>query len=224
MRQLGIVDVCEASDLAGLQTVMGRNPGVQMVVVDVDLPGLQRDVGLRRLRTQYPSALLVVVAISRARDLVIDCLRAGVHGYVLKDLAGEEMMRAFEAIMSGHIYVPPFVSDVSTRRVAAAAIIHAPGNAVLTDRQMEVLNLVASGRSNKEIARSLQIAEGTVKVHIAAACRALGVHNRVSAAVVMQGRPRNENSVQTAFPNLFGDDLVACPDSGGPEMATSLHQ
>ena len=69
-----------------------------------------------------------------------------------------------------------------------------------------MLKLVAAGRSNKEIARSLFIAEGTVKVHITAAFRALGVHNRVSAAAALRNQPRNDNASQVFFPGLFGEE------------------
>ena len=69
-----------------------------------------------------------------------------------------------------------------------------------------MLKLVAAGRSNKEIARSLFIAEGTVKVHITAAFRALGVHNRVSAAAALQNQPRNDNASQIFIPGLFAED------------------
>jgi DNA-binding NarL/FixJ family response regulator len=80
-----------------------------------------------------------------------------------------------------------------------------PGSAALTERQIEVLQLIAAGRSNKEIARALEIAEGTVKVHITAAFRALGVHNRVSAAAAMQVRPRNDNALQSVLPGLLAN-------------------
>ena len=114
------------------------------------------------------------------------------------------MSRAFEAILSGHIYVPPLVSDVTVKTGVGGG--HPVSSAALTDRQFEVLKLVAAGRSNKEIARSLFIAEGTVKVHITAAFRALGVHNRVSAAAALQNQPRNDNASQIFFPGLFAED------------------
>ena len=95
-------------------------------------------------------------------------------------------------------------------------------SALLTDRQFEVLKLVAAGRSNKEIARALLIAEGTVKVHITAAFRALGVHNRVSAAAALRNQPRNDNSSQIFFPGLFADDHTT-PQIGRPgALAASI--
>lgn len=135
--------------------------------------------------------LLVVVASTRDRDLVLQALGAGVHGYVPMDLSAEEMLGAFKSVLSGQIYVPKLMSEVCAKQLAVA-----PGSGShdlsFTDRQSQVLALMTAGRSNKEIARTLHIAEGTVKVHITAAFRVLGVHNRVSAAAAIRYRPQSD--------------------------------
>lgn len=200
-----IGELVQASDFAHTLAAIARSSGTTMVTVNMNLPGMNGIAGLRKLRADHPSLLLVVVAESRERELVLDALCAGVHGYIIKATPVDEMWRAFESILSGHIYVPPLVSDV-TVRTCASAVVTPSSSAALTDRQFEVLKLVAAGRSNKEIARSLMIAEGTVKVHITAAFRALGVHNRVSAAAALQNQPRNDNSSQVFFPGLFVEE------------------
>ena len=202
--RLGIRDVVQASDFPHTLAAAARSSDVGMITVSFDLPELRGVTGLRRLRTDYPSLRVVVVGESRERDIVLDALCAGVHGYILKDTPPEEMVRAFEMIIAGHVYVPSLVSDIHARR---SVVTHMPpaGAAALTERQIEVLQLIAAGRSNKEIARSLEIAEGTVKVHITAAFRALGVHNRVSAAAAMQARPRNDNALQSILPGLLAN-------------------
>ena len=203
--RLTIGELVQASDFPHTLAAIARSPVTTMVTVNMKLPGMNGVAGLRKLRADHPSLLLVVVAESRERELVLDALCAGVHGYILKDTPVDEMTRAFESILSGHIYVPPLVSDVTTKS-AASTVVTPSSSAALTDRQFEVLKLVAAGRSNKEIARSLFIAEGTVKVHITAAFRALGVHNRVSAAAALQNQPRNDNTSQIFFPGLFADE------------------
>jgi len=203
--RFAIGELVQASDFAHTLAAVARSSGTTMVTVNMNLPGMNRIAGLRKLRADHPSLMLVVVAESRERDLVLDALCAGVHGYILKATPVDEMSRAFEAILSGHIYVPPLVSDV-TAKPCASAVVTPSSSAALTDRQFEVLKLVAAGRSNKEIARSLLIAEGTVKVHITAAFRALGVHNRVSAAAALQNQPRNDNASQVFFPGLFVEE------------------
>ncbi len=200
-----IGELVQASDFPHTLAAIARSSGTAMVTVNLNLPGMNGIAGLRKLRADYPSLLLVVVAESRERELVLDALCAGVHGYILKATPVVEMSRAFETILAGHIYVPPLVSDV-TVRASASALVTPSSSAALTDRQFEVLKLVAAGRSNKEIARSLFIAEGTVKVHITAAFRALGVHNRVSAAAALRNQPRNDNASQVFFPGLFAEE------------------
>ena len=203
--RLTIGELVQASDFPHTLAAIARSPVTTMVTVNMNLPGMNGVAGLRKLRADHPSLLLVVVAESRERELVLDTLCAGVHGYILKDTPVDEMTRAFVSVLSGHIYVPPLVSDV-TAKACASTVVTPSSSAVLTDRQFEVLKLVAAGRSNKEIARSLFIAEGTVKVHITAAFRALGVHNRVSAAAALQNQPRNDNASQIFFPGLFTED------------------
>ena len=202
--RFAIGELVHASDFPHTLAAIARAPQTTMVTVNMRLPSMNGVAGLRKLRADYPSLLLVVVAESRERELVLDALCAGVHGYILKATPVDEMNRAFESVLSGHIYVPPLVSDVTVKS-SAAAVLTPTSSAALTDRQFEVLKLVAAGRSNKEIARSLFIAEGTVKVHITAAFRALGVHNRVSAAAALQSQPRNDNGSQV-FPGLFVED------------------
>ena len=203
--RLTIGELVQASDFAHTLAAIARSPVTTMVTVNMNLPGMNGVAGLRKLRADHPSLLLVVVAESRERELVLDTLCAGVHGYILKDTPVDEMTRAFVSVLSGHIYVPPLVSDV-TVKTCASTVVTPSSSAALTDRQFEVLKLVAAGRSNKEIARSLFIAEGTVKVHITAAFRALGVHNRVSAAAALQNQPRNDNASQIFFPGLFTEE------------------
>jgi len=203
VHHLGVGEVIQASDFAHSLAAIARSSEIGMITVTLDLPEMRGIAGLRRLRTDHPSLRVVVVAESRERDLVLDALCAGVHGYILKDTPLDEMVRAFEMIIGGHVYVPSLVSDIRAKRSVIAQVM--PGEASLTERQIEVLQLIAAGRSNKEIARALEIAEGTVKVHITAAFRALGVHNRVSAAAAMQVRPRNDNGLQAILPGLLAN-------------------
>lgn len=178
-------------------------PSIGLVTIDLGLPGLQKSAGLRDLRVRYPDVRVVVVAASRDRDVVLDALGAGVHGYIPKDVSVQETAEALRNVIAGHMYVPSFVSDLTARKEAAADASSPANDAALTSRQFEVLNLLAAGRSNKEIARLLSIAEGTVKVHIAAAFRMLGVHNRVSAAAAMQARAFSDDPFDTYLPGIL---------------------
>ena len=188
--KFAIAQLVQASDYANTLAAIARSRVTTMVTVSLNLPGMNGVAGLRKLRADFPSPLLVVVAESHDRQLVFDALGAGVHGYILKDSPVAEMTEAFETVLSGQIYVPSLVSDVGAATPGDSTTMPAR-DMLLTRRQHEILKQVAAGRSNKEIARALSIAEGTVKVHVTAAFRALGVHNRVTAAAALNERRRS---------------------------------
>jgi DNA-binding NarL/FixJ family response regulator len=202
-RNLGISNLVEAWDFPSVMAKIAAQRSIAFVTIDLGLPGMRKREGLRDLRVRYPEVRVVVVTASRDRDMVLDALGAGAHGYIPKDLPVHEMADALRKVLAGQIYVPPFLSDLNVRKASIADEDGGAQETALTGRQFEVLNLLAAGRSNKEIARLLCIAEGTVKVHIAAAFRMLGVHNRVSAVAVMQARAFNDGTAQTYLPGLL---------------------
>jgi DNA-binding NarL/FixJ family response regulator len=156
---------------------------VGLAVINYDLPGLKQASGLRRLCEAWPSVRILVIADGGDRDTILEVLAAGSHGYIPKSSSARELEHALTATSEGHVFVSPLPID---HKAADAA--HTNGAAVdarLTTRQKEVLDLVASGKSNKQIAGVLGISEGTVKVHVNAAFRVLGVHNRVSATTAL---------------------------------------
>jgi len=112
---------------------------------------------------------------------------AGMVGCVPKDLSAAALAGAIATILDGHSYHPPGGSAPADQAPPASDVTRFADHE-LTERQSEVLRLLAMGRSNREIARLLNIAEGTVKVHVNAAFRVLGVHNRVSAAAAIRRR------------------------------------
>lgn len=168
-------------ELAG---VLGQyRSRVDLAVVHFDLPGMKRIAGLRRLCETWPSVPILVTADGCDRDTILEILSAGSHGFIPKSSTTAELEQALKATAAGHIYVPSASMD---RQVHQPSMSGTPKNeAKLTVRQKEVLELLAEGKSNKQIGTALGISEGTVKVHVNAAFRALGVHNRVNAATAL---------------------------------------
>jgi len=159
---------------------------VTLAVINYDLPGMKRASGLRRLCEAWPSVRILVTADGCDRDTILEVLSAGSHGFIPKSSSARELAHALTATSEGHVFVTPLPIDQKTPEAA-----HPNGtvaDARLTARQKEVLGLVAAGKSNKQIAGALGISEGTVKVHVNAAFRALGVHNRVNATTAMLAR------------------------------------
>jgi len=122
---------------------------------------------------------------------MLDCLAAGVHGYVLKSVAPDTIVHAIQEVLLGQIYLPPQIADVASAANDAGkplprqrADAQPPDPAQFTKRQRDVLQQLGLGRSTKEIARALGLGEGTVKVHLAAIYRALNARNRTEAVLL----------------------------------------
>jgi DNA-binding NarL/FixJ family response regulator len=167
-----------------------RGAGVGLVISDLDLPGMSGGTGIRILRESYPALRIALLTSTDDWNTIMNCLAAGVHGYLLKADASEQLVRAMQTLMSGGVYVPlrvsqhvPPVGEPSDAPIPTAMT-------GLTARQQEVLTLLLDGRSTKDIAKSLHLGIGTVKVHLGGLYRALAVRNRAEAVARFRTAPR----------------------------------
>ncbi|AYG95665.1 DNA-binding response regulator [Brevundimonas naejangsanensis] len=175
----------EEADFPGVLASLAAAPDTRLVSIDLELPGMGALSGVRRLRSRHPAVKVVVVDWPEAQRAVFDALAAGAHGYVPKQHSPSQMAAGFQAVLKGNIYVPASVCDEPSPPCDSSRRDGQPQ--LLTRRQREVLTLLTTGRSNKEIARALMISESTVKVHLAAAFRLLGVRSRMAAATALRG-------------------------------------
>ena len=173
-------EVSQASDLPGAQAVLAVRPDVGLVVLDVHLPGQPPLQALHALRRSHP--LLPVAMLSADSDpgLASQALRAGAAGWLPKSADARVLTLALDLVLSGGCYVPPFLLQ------QPGASLHASAAEVLTERQLAVLGELIQGRSNKEIARALALAEPTVKGHLVTVFRVLRVRNRAEAVTAGQ--------------------------------------
>ena len=194
-RHFGFKEIIETGSLdAALDQLAQRANGISLALFDLAMPGMEGPGSLSAVRDCFPWVTVAVVSGSSERRKILAALEVGVHGYVPKGLGSSELTRAIGMILEGQIYVPPSLAilDGPARTSAAERRTGSEGGETprasraveLTPRQRDVLSLLVEGKSNKEIARQLQLGEGTVKVHIAALLRGLGVQNRAAAAVV----------------------------------------
>lgn len=173
--------VLEAGDLPRTLELLGDNSDVSLVLLDLNMPGMPgKDIvaGIAKVRDTLPSAGVVVLSASEDRAHMRRALDAGAAGYIPKSSSNDVMLGALKLVMAGGVYVPPEMLLGGDEADAPPPPSEAPE---LTGRQAEVLALMADGQSNKEIARSLDLSESTVKAHVSAIMRAFNATNRAKA-------------------------------------------
>jgi DNA-binding NarL/FixJ family response regulator len=174
--------------LAAVQT----DGAFDLVLVDLQMPGWRGFGGLEEICTAVPDTPVVVVSASESQADVRRALDAGAAGFIPKSSSVKIMLSAINLVFSGGIYLPPSAIHAEVAANAnpvmadseAAASHERPGPHQLTQRQWEVLNCLREGKSNKQIAYELGLSEGTVKIHVTAIFKSLGVKNRTQAVIV----------------------------------------
>ena len=186
--------VGEAGDAAeAVRRAQALQPDV--VLLDNHLPGATGIQSLAELKAAAPAARVVLLTVSEDDQDLQAALRGGAHGYLLKTIDGEALGAAIHRVMRGEPVVSPELVGKLYAALQAPAKIpvapHAPatpGSPQLSAREHEVLRHIALGASNKEIARALDIAETTVKIHVQHILRKLGVSSRLQAALAAGAR------------------------------------
>jgi DNA-binding NarL/FixJ family response regulator len=175
---------------------------VDLAVVDLNMPGADGYSHIDELRRRHPSVPVIVLSGYEDPALMRGALERGALGFIPKAYSPEVMLSAVRLVLAGGVYVPPMMLSALPPGVVAASPEQPAGGtarsasggsatletlrSVLTERQVEVLQLLSQGKPNKLIGRSLGISEGTVKIHLAAIFRALNVRNRTEAVVAAQ--------------------------------------
>lgn len=175
-----------AATFAEARRLLALNTGYDFTLLDLNLPDSTGFEALKALRAQYPHLPTVVLSAEVDRETILRCLDLGAAGYIPKPYLAAVIPHALRLIASGHVYVPR--EAIEARRDANEPIRvrttgSDPRGLGLTDRQCDVLRLILRGLPNKLICRQLDLAEGTVKVHVSAVLRALGVRNRTQAVI-----------------------------------------
>jgi DNA-binding NarL/FixJ family response regulator len=157
-----------------------------VVLMDVRMPVVGGIEAAGRLHAADPGTRILMLTMSDDESDLFQAIKAGASGYLLKDLPGEEVADAIRRVHDGQAIIPPGMAATLLQEFSRLSQEAAPGDpsdSHLTDREVEVLRLVARGMVNREIAESLGIAENTVKNHVRSILEKLHLHSRVEAAV-----------------------------------------
>jgi DNA-binding NarL/FixJ family response regulator len=174
-------DVFEAGGLDDLQALLEREGDMDLVLLDLAMPGVRGFSGLLFLRAQFPSVPVVIVSANEEPDVIRRCMEFGASGFLPKTLDVEIMRSAIRRVLDGGVWTPP---DVDLTGGADAATRDLVGRlATLTPQQVRVLMMLSEGLLNKQIAFELKVSEATVKAHVSAILQKLGVESRTQAVI-----------------------------------------
>lgn len=164
-----------------------RETAPDVVLMDIRMPELDGLAATRQLRATHPGVRVLIVTTFDLDEYVYDALQAGAAGFLLKDARPTELIAAVHAVASGDALIAPGVTRRLIEAFVAARPARAPDDAriaTLTDREREILLLLARGLSNREIAGEVHLSEATIKTHVANVLAKLGVRDRVRAVIV----------------------------------------
>ncbi len=197
------VETVEAGDFPEAVRIAREKAPFDLILTDLRMPGMREFEGVRALRNAAPSVPIVVVTGFESRTSLERCLESGAQGFLPKSSQPSVMMNAIRVVLLGEIYVPPSLFSSKPESAETTLTRGMDGRSLremhpniqrLTRRQLGVLALIGQGLSNRDIAENLNISEGTVKVHVGAILKTLGVSNRTRAALLVTelGLPREE--------------------------------
>ena len=154
-----------------------------LILVDLNMPEMDGFETIEKLRAAGVDAKIIIFSVSEDRDDVVRALKCGADGYLLKDMEPEDLIESIRGAAKGRMAISPKLTEVLALALSQRDNDQRPAFDSLTQREKQVLKLVAEGLSNKMIARKLDITEGTVKVHVKRLLQKLRMRSRVEAAV-----------------------------------------
>ena len=185
----------EAGDLAGVNKALEADRDCDLVLLDLNMPGVRGFSGLLLLRAQYPDVPVMIISAVEDASVIRRAFELGAAGYLHKSVGTHEIRRAIETVLAGEIFVPEGI-DLSIEDGNSALMQRL---ATLTPQQVRVLMMLSDGLMNKQIAYELSISEATVKAHVSAILQKLDVDSRTQAVIAASKIEEGQ------FDQLFAD-------------------
>ncbi|MBS9476688.1 response regulator transcription factor [Ancylobacter radicis] len=180
-RQFPTVELFEAGGFEDLQGLLERESDIDLVLLDLSMPGVRGFSGLMYLRAQYPGVPVVVVSAHEEAGVIRSCMEFGASGFIPKTAPVDTMRVAVAAVLEGRTWTPPDIDLSGGADKEGQALV--ARLATLTPQQVRVLMMLSEGLLNKQIAYELGVSEATVKAHVSAILQKLGVESRTQAVI-----------------------------------------
>jgi len=175
------INLLEAATLDETEMILGAANRIDLLLLDIHMPGMHGLTGLCFLRAEFPSVPIAIISASSAPRLIRQAVAHGASGYILKSSPVSEIREAINSLLAGEYWVPDLENnnDLKLEDSDRAARLSS-----LTPQQFRVLRMVSEGQLNKQIAYQLNISEATVKSHVSAILQKLGVNSRTQAVIL----------------------------------------
>ncbi len=189
------VEIIETNDFEQTLEYLSKGDAVDLLLMDLLMPGMNGMDGIKQICKDWPDVPVIVVSVRENIAAIRNALAAGAMGYIPKTSSPDVMMSAIKLVLSGGVYVPPHVLGANSLQEeqnlvqgglkdSSKTSSHGQGVAQLTQRQLEVLDLMALGKQNRDIANDLGLNVGTVKMHSSRIFKTLNVQNRTEAVAM----------------------------------------
>lgn len=179
-------EIYEAEDLSQTMRLLGEFPEVDLVLLDLNMPGNDGFAGLSAIRNAFPSVQAVMVSAEENPNIIRRALDFGSCGYIPKSADLEEIAQAITVVLDGDVWLPHGMKEKVANIENEEGKDFAEKLEQLTPHQFRVLQLVADGLLNKQIAYELKVQETTIKQHVSAILKKLGVLNRTQAGIIFK--------------------------------------
>jgi DNA-binding NarL/FixJ family response regulator len=173
--------IFEAVDFESLAAELERTPDMDLVLLDLTMPGVRGFSGLMYLRAQHPGVPVIIVSANEDRATMRHCIEFGASGYIPKSLTVDAMRGAIQAVLEGGRWIPPDLDMTTPQDKQTSALVSRLSS--LTPQQVRVLMMLSQGLLNKQIAYELSLSEATIKAHVSAILQKLRVESRTQAVI-----------------------------------------